>query len=28
VPVIGVEQIFQRAGAEPWDEVRARYDAD
>ncbi len=28
VPVIGVEQIFRRAGAEPWDEVRARYDAD
>jgi 2-methylisocitrate lyase-like PEP mutase family enzyme len=28
VPVIGVEQIFQRAGAEHWDEVRARYDAD
>jgi 2-methylisocitrate lyase-like PEP mutase family enzyme len=28
VPVMGVEQIFRRAGAEPWDEVRARYDAD
>jgi 2-methylisocitrate lyase-like PEP mutase family enzyme len=28
VPVIGVEQIFRRAGAERWDEVRARYDAD
>jgi 2-methylisocitrate lyase-like PEP mutase family enzyme len=28
VPVIGVEQIFRRAGAESWDEVRARYDAD
>ena len=28
VPVIGVEQIFRRAGADSWDEVRARYDAD
>jgi 2-methylisocitrate lyase-like PEP mutase family enzyme len=28
VPVIGVEQIFRRAGAERWDDVRARYDAD
>jgi 2-methylisocitrate lyase-like PEP mutase family enzyme len=28
VPVIAVEQIFRRAGAESWDEVRARYDAD
>ena len=28
VPVIGVEQIFKRAGAERWDSVRARYDAD
>ena len=28
VPVIGVEELFRRAGAERWDEVRARYDAD
>jgi 2-methylisocitrate lyase-like PEP mutase family enzyme len=28
VPIIGVEQIFRRAGADSWDEVRARYDAD
>jgi 2-methylisocitrate lyase-like PEP mutase family enzyme len=28
VPVIGVEQIFQRAGAGRWDDVRARYGLD
>jgi len=28
VPVIGVEQIFQRVGAGRWDEVRARYGVD
>ena len=28
VPVIGVEQIFQRVGAGRWDDVRARYGLD
>jgi hypothetical protein len=28
VPVIPVEQIFARAGAGEWDDVRARYGAD
>ena len=28
VPVIGVEQLFQRVGAQHWDDVRARYDVD
>jgi 2-methylisocitrate lyase-like PEP mutase family enzyme len=28
VPVIGVEQLFRRAGASSWDDVRARYGAD
>jgi 2-methylisocitrate lyase-like PEP mutase family enzyme len=28
VPVIGVEQIFARAGAHDWDAVRARYGVD
>lgn len=28
VPVIGVEQIFQRVGAGHWDDVRARYGVD
>jgi 2-methylisocitrate lyase-like PEP mutase family enzyme len=28
VPVIGVGQIFQRVGAERWDDVRARYGLD
>jgi 2-methylisocitrate lyase-like PEP mutase family enzyme len=27
VPVIPVEQIFARAGAGAWDDVRSRYDA-
>jgi 2-methylisocitrate lyase-like PEP mutase family enzyme len=28
VPVIGVEELFRRAGAGSWDDVRARYGAD
>ena len=28
VPVIGVDQIFQRVGAGRWDDVRARYGLD
>jgi 2-methylisocitrate lyase-like PEP mutase family enzyme len=28
VPVIGVEELFLRAGAKSWDDVRARYAAD
>ena len=28
VPVIGVEELFLRAGAKSWDDVRARYGAD
>jgi 2-methylisocitrate lyase-like PEP mutase family enzyme len=28
VPVIGPEQIFQRVGADRWDDVRARYGLD
>jgi 2-methylisocitrate lyase-like PEP mutase family enzyme len=28
VPVIGVEQLFRRVGAQRWDDVRARYGVD
>jgi 2-methylisocitrate lyase-like PEP mutase family enzyme len=28
VPVIGVEQLFQRVGAQRWDDVRGRYGVD
>jgi 2-methylisocitrate lyase-like PEP mutase family enzyme len=28
VPVIGVEELFRRAGAPAWDDVRARYGLD
>jgi 2-methylisocitrate lyase-like PEP mutase family enzyme len=28
VPVIGVEELFRRAGAASWDDVRSRYGAD
>ena len=28
VPVIGVAELFQRVGAQRWDDVRARYDVD
>jgi 2-methylisocitrate lyase-like PEP mutase family enzyme len=28
VPIIGVEELFRRAGAASWDDVRSRYGAD